>query len=272
MNKGYKHTWEQAVDWLRNQPEKYQLIRDCFYDDPPLESATRYYNSTEWSAINQLLEPLPKGKILDIGAGRGISSFAFASDGWEVTALEPDNSDIVGTGVIKQLQQPGINIEVIEDYGEEIPFEKETFDLVYGRAVLHHAADLKVFLKEVSRVLKKNGRFLFTREHVLSKSDDLDAFLQSHPLHHLYGGECAYLLKEYCDAIKRAGLRSEKILAPCQSDINLFPVSQAELFPRWRGKTRIPWPDWFLREFVVPVKDYINDTPGRLYSFYGSKI
>jgi hypothetical protein len=27
-------TWEQAVRWLREQPEQQDLVRACFYDDP----------------------------------------------------------------------------------------------------------------------------------------------------------------------------------------------------------------------------------------------
>jgi hypothetical protein len=36
-------TWEEAVLWLRNQPDQAELVRACFYDDPLPAAAERYY-------------------------------------------------------------------------------------------------------------------------------------------------------------------------------------------------------------------------------------
>jgi len=132
-------TWEEAVIWLRSQPDKADLVRACFYDDPLFAASERYYASTEWAAVRQLLAGR-RGKALDLGAGRGISSYALAKDGWDVTALEPDSSDVVGANAIRQLiKETDLNIAVVEEFGENLPFEPETFDIVFGRAVLHHA-------------------------------------------------------------------------------------------------------------------------------------
>jgi tRNA1(Val) A37 N6-methylase TrmN6 len=37
--------------------------------------------------------------VLDVGAGRGIASLLWALRVYEITALEPDPSDLVGNGV-----------------------------------------------------------------------------------------------------------------------------------------------------------------------------
>ena len=124
----------------------------------------------EWLAIRDELVFKNKGKALDIGAGRGISSYALTLDGWKVTALKPDKSDIVGTGAIKSFcEQAKINIKIIEAFGEKLPFPDNYFDLVYVRQALHHANDLNKFCCEVQRILKKGGIFIATREHVISK-------------------------------------------------------------------------------------------------------
>src|SRR6202040_1201267 len=123
----------------------------------------------------------------------GISSYALARDGWRVTALEPDPSDVVGAGAIEQLAAvSNLPIEVVRDWGETLPFADATFDLVYGRQVLHHARDLRTLCAEMGRVLKSGGTFLATREHVIFRDADLAVFLAEHPLHRLYGGENAY--------------------------------------------------------------------------------
>jgi hypothetical protein len=89
---------------------------------------------------------------------------------------------------------------------------------------------------EVNRVLKPGGVFVATREHVISKREDLELFLQKHPLHHLYGGENAYLLGDYVTAIKSSGLKIVKAIRSLESVVNYFPLSEDE----WREACRRP--------------------------------
>ena len=92
-------SWEQAVEWLRNQPEKNDLVKACYFDDPLVDAAERFYQSLEWTELRKLF-PIKKGRALDLGAERGIASYALAKDDWQVSALEPDPSDLVGAGAI----------------------------------------------------------------------------------------------------------------------------------------------------------------------------
>ncbi|WP_009634493.1 class I SAM-dependent methyltransferase [Synechocystis sp. PCC 7509] len=229
MNTNFTHTWEQAVSWLRSQPEQQALVKYCYYDDPIESAAERFSNSQEWLAVEKLLQGSLSGKVLDLGAGRGISSYAFAKAGCNVTALEPDPSALVGAQAIQSLvDKTGVAIQTVREYGETLPFAANTFDIVYGRAVLHHAQDLDKLCSEAARVLKPKGIFIATREHIISRKEDLPTFLQSHPLHNLYGGENAYLLTEYTNAIKKAGLKLKSAIAPYQSVINYAPMTEQE--------------------------------------------
>lgn len=278
-------TWEEAVQWLRNQPDQTFLAQACYYDDPLLETAKRFANSEEWQAVRLLLNRLT-GLVLDLGAGRGISSYALASDGWQVVALEPDSSNLVGTGAIYQLvQEAKLSIQVVEEYGETLPFPDHHFDLVYGRQVLHHACDLSQLMREVARVLKPEGQFVATREHVISKKEDLPVFLMNHPLHKYYGGENAYLLQEYLQAITGAGLRMERLLGPFDTVINYFPLP----YKTWLAKCQTPFRrklghritnllvndwhrvgKWLLKRQAIVISR-TDDNPGRLYSFVATK-
>lgn len=233
MNANFTHTWEQAVSWLRSQPQQETLVKDCYYDDPIELAAERFSNSEEWLAVQKLLLGHLSGKVLDLGAGRGISSYAFAKAGCSVTALEPDPSALVGAQAIQSLvDKTGVAIQTVQEYGETLPFAENTFDIVYGRAVLHHAQDLDKLCFEASRVLKPGGTLIATREHVISQKADLTTFLQSHPLHSLYGGENAYLLREYTEAIAKAGLNLKKVIAPYQSVVNYAPMTEVEFQTR----------------------------------------
>jgi ubiquinone/menaquinone biosynthesis C-methylase UbiE len=274
-------TWEEAVQWLRDQPEQQNLVKDCYYDDPLESVADRFSNSEEWLAVQQLLENHIPGKVLDIGAGRGISSYAFAKCGCQVTALEPDPSFLVGFNAIQSLvNNTQLPIQIVQEYGETIPFQDSTFDIVYGRAVLHHAQDLHQLCKEAARVLKPGGIFLATREHVISNKVDLPKFLESHALQFLYGGENAFLLKEYQSAITSAGLKIQKNIEPYESVINYAPMNQKEFsvilaskLARFTGQklaNRLAGFDIIQRIAGWYVSKTLN-TPGRHYSFLAVK-
>ena len=263
-------TWEEAVIWLRSQPDQEQLVRDCFYDDPLLDAARRYYASDEWKAIRKFL-PKTRGRALDLGAGRGISSYALANDGWIVTALEPDRSPIVGSAAIRNLAaEAGVDITVAEDWGERLPFGDETFDLVFGRQVLHHARDLGTLCSEAHRVLKPGGLFMAVREHVIRRREDLQIFLDSHPLHRLYGGENAYLLGEYTSAIEGTDIQLLCVLNPLESDINLSPDSKAAFKARLAEKLKLPWPHLIPDKALALLGSFLR-LPGGLFSFVGRR-
>ena len=258
------------MDWLRSQPDQQDLVRACFFDDPVIDAARRYYQSPEWNEVRRFLPP-GKGKALDLGAGRGISSYALATDGWETSALEPDPSELVGAGAIRSLMiGTGVSIHVVEQWGESLPFDDATFDLVYARQALHHARDLRQLCAEIGRVLKSGGTFIATREHVISKPDDLEAFLAKHPLHYLYGGESAYTTSEYRNAIEEGGIRLIQVLNPLESDINLHPETRSSIKAIAARRLHFPFPT-LIPGFLLDFAGSLMNTPGRLYTFVGRK-
>jgi SAM-dependent methyltransferase len=272
------NSWEDAVRWLRGQPDKAQLVADCYYDDPLLESAQRYWSSGEWQAVRALLHGR-SGAALDIGAGRGIASYALARDGFDVTALEPNPSELVGAAAIRGLAaETGLPIRVTEEFSERLPFEDDCFDVVFARAVLHHTRDLTAACREFLRVLKPGGIMVAVREHVISDKADLPAFFDIHPLHHQYGGENAFLLDEYMRAIDTAGFSELRVISPWHSPINFAPYDLdgvrraiAGRFGPFSGlvATLLKAPGaWPVVRMLLSATDR---RPGRLYSFVAYK-
>ena len=273
-------SWENAVLWLREQPDHQDLVRAAYYDDPLHDAAWRYWRSDEWQAIRALMLPAAQGAhALDVGAGRGIASFALAKDGFDVTALEPDGSAIVGAAAIRQLaRDAGLDIHVEQTFSEQLPFDDRRFDVVFARAVLHHTEDLAAACREFCRVLKPGGRLIAVREHVISRAQDLPVFLDLHPLHKLYGGENAFELSAYEAAIRGAGLHLEVVLAPFDSAINYAPHTLDSIYQELAARVarKLPgagpalrWllgrpPVWALARRVLTRLDH---RPGRHYSF-----
>jgi SAM-dependent methyltransferase len=274
-------SWEEAVKWLRHQPEKIGLVLGAYYDDPLMAAAERFYHSEEWQATRKYLGP-QRGAALDIGAGRGIASYALAKEGFSVTALEPDFSNIVGSGAIRKLAaESGLAIHVIEKRSESLPFQDKEFEVVFARAVLHHTQDLEASCQEISRVLKPGGRFIAVREHVITRPSDLPKFLATHPLHQICGAEAAFLLNRYLSAIRNAGLHLKHCLAPLSSPINFAPRTleelRKELIARFcRNSTCRTIASWLLSipgawTSVFWLLNLVDNRPGRLYSFVCEK-
>jgi SAM-dependent methyltransferase len=265
--------WEQAVLSLRADPLARALVNTCYYDDPLLDAAKRYHDSTEWAAVRKFIgNPLPGAKALDIGSGRGISAFALACDGWQAYALEPNPSSIVGAAAIRELANSSqLSINVFEEWGECLPFKDAEFDLVHCRAVLHHAHDLNALMREIKRVLKPGGIFAGIREHVVSVHADIPVFQAQHPLHNLYGGEYAYLLNEYLDAIQDSGLKITHTLNPLESEINTAPTTRLDIKRRWAGRFGLPMLARCIPNYALKVYGHMSTAPGRLYSFFAIK-
>ena len=226
-----KITWEQAVQKCMTDPDMAQLARSAYFM-PPVEAGRAYHASAEFAAIKNMLPTTP-GRALDLGAGNGILSFALACEGWEVTAVEPDPSALVGAEAIRAVAaETGAKISVIEAFGEAIPLEAAGFDLVVARQVLHHAADLPDFCSEMARLARPGATIITLRDHVISGPEQLEPFLAQHPLHHFYGGENAFTLMQYQQALTSAGLSIKSELKSFQSVINFDPLTSDEVLDR----------------------------------------
>ncbi len=268
-------TWEDAVRWLIGQPDQRALVEACYYDAPLAAAATRYRDGPEWQAVRALLPP-PPGRALDLGAGNGIASFALASDGWRVTAIEPDPSALVGAAAIRGLAAGhGLAIDVVEEWGESLPLADASVDVVFARQVLHHARDLPQLCRELHRVLVPGGRLVAVRDHVVSRAADLPAFFAKHPLHALYGGENAFTMAAYRAALTGAGLRIDRVLRAFDSPINLAPATRTDVIDAAAGRAaRLGVPRPVTRGVLggvfgpaAAIASRLDNRPGRLVSF-----
>lgn len=99
------------------------------------------------------------GRLLDLGCGFGTESMLLSPYCEDITAVDINEEKIL---VFKKLLgQTGIkNIKPIVANAEKLPFEKESFDIVFCNESLSHVSDIKKVLVEIRRVLKQNGQII----------------------------------------------------------------------------------------------------------------
>ncbi|MDJ1482402.1 class I SAM-dependent methyltransferase [Cytophagaceae bacterium YF14B1] len=280
-------TWEETIIYIRTLPEYQNLIHDAYLDEDLLKNVNRFKNSEEYKATLSFIKQFsPQAtKLLDIGAGNGISSIAFALDKFNVTAVEPDSSITVGSNAIRYVSDyyTLVNIQVIESYAEKLPFPDATFDIVYARQAMHHAQNLDLFVSEAFRVLKKGGIFFTVRDHVIHNNKEKIDFLASHPLQKFYGGENAFSITQYKNAFEKCGFEILITLSHFDSVINFAPKTEQEILAtdtNLKDTFNKKFP--FMSKFLFPLYKFyisarygkINDEsnmPGRLYSFIAQK-
>ncbi|MBA3331860.1 MAG: class I SAM-dependent methyltransferase [Actinobacteria bacterium] len=270
----------EAVRLLRRDPAHASRMHDAYITGDLRSDAQRFRASVEFAETLRLLGGDLAGRIvLDVGAGTGIASYAFASVGARVYALEPDPGGDLGRGAIAVVTAD-LDVEILAGVGETIPLGDAAADVVYARQVLHHAEDLPRLIRECARVLQPGGVLLACREHVVDDDEQLQEFLASHPVHQLAGGEHARPLRGYVTSITEAGLRLERTLGPLDSVINAFPAFRSEdelrRYPRALltaklGRLgallgRVPAVQTLVRRRIGRLAP-----PGRLYSFLATK-
>jgi ubiquinone/menaquinone biosynthesis C-methylase UbiE len=280
----YEYNYEESVRWMRAQSNNEALVKDCYLDEDNVTAAKRFAASEEFAEALEILGLVDSksAKVLDLGCGNGIASYAFASYGHQVSAVDPDPSGDVGLAAVKNVSEilSTGSITTFQSFAESLPFAENTFDVIYARQCLHHFSNLVQALKECRRVLKPGGLFLACREHVVSDDQQKKVFLEEHILHKLHGGENAYPVQTYISAIEEAGFQMQKLYAPFDTVINHFPASNAEI-QRWFSEALSRKIGNSLASLLVNVKFAENgfrkrlsescDAPGRLYSFLATK-
>lgn len=102
-------------------------------------------------------------KVLDIGSGYGGAARYIAKEyGCTVHCL--NLSETENQRNIARIESEGLEglVKVTTGNFEELPFDGESFDLVWSQDALLHSNQKEKVFWEVARVLNRGGRFLFT--------------------------------------------------------------------------------------------------------------
>jgi ubiquinone/menaquinone biosynthesis C-methylase UbiE len=106
----------------------------------------------------------PFGSALEIGAGTGYFTLNLMLAGLIREAVATDISHGMLATLSDSARSLGLEVRTVRTEAERLPFPDESFDLVFGHAVLHHLPDLDASFAEFVRVLRPGGTVVFCGE------------------------------------------------------------------------------------------------------------
>jgi len=126
----------------------------------------RYQEYAPWMKQAIEFEKFSGKSVLEIGFGMGTDLFSFASAGAKVYGvdLSPQHLEIARSRFA--LYNLPANLQLADT--ESLPFEDNTFDVVYSFGVIHHTPDTEKAVGEIYRVLKPGGQAILAVYHKTS--------------------------------------------------------------------------------------------------------
>lgn len=168
-----------------------------YQDDlPPFEEIKTY---TWTQLILQNAEEIKAKTTLETGAGSGKFTFTLANEGYDATAMDFNES------ILNSLKRKNTKvkkpIKIVEGNILNIPFEDNSFDLVFSEGVNEHflGCDREKAMREIVRVSKK--RVVIFVPDAQSKN-----YLEKHP--NIPKGEYPFVTTELIDLGKLCGLKN----------------------------------------------------------------
>jgi ubiquinone/menaquinone biosynthesis C-methylase UbiE len=133
------------------------IARDYhFYRTKKYPRGWFYNEMLEMPTTLKILGNVKGKKILDIGCGTGIYAKILSRKGARVCGID------ISEEMIKIAKKENPKIEFKIGDIEKLPYKNKEFDIILAALVLEYLPSWDRSLKEVRRVLKKNGIFVFS--------------------------------------------------------------------------------------------------------------
>lgn len=161
--------------------------------------------------------PLNKEKrVLEFGAGTGITSFILKDRVKEITLMD-NSSEMVKVMNGKIRASNAINLKALNFNLEHADYNDEKFDLIITQMVLHHVADIDLIISRFRKLLSPGGYLaiadLYTEDgsfhgpgftgHKGFDIEELSGILRKHGFININSDKCFIINKKISDAVTK---------------------------------------------------------------------
>uniref|UniRef100_UPI004047C6F2 class I SAM-dependent methyltransferase n=1 Tax=Algoriphagus sp. TaxID=1872435 RepID=UPI004047C6F2 len=158
-----------------------EAYNDTKFHDDSSGNMDDQLNLFNFSLLQKYVKNPKKLKLLEIGPGRGAFLKKASIEGFHTTAVE------LNSKLIDNLSK--FCDEVYTEDLTKINLIENSYDVIYFRDVIEHIPNPKIFLKEIYRILKKEGILIIDTHNIealifkLTKEYHTVIFGFEHPLH-----------------------------------------------------------------------------------------
>lgn len=238
---------KEVEKWWNESSDSFQKG----YFEPNSELTTAHYGVHAPSENNlKLLGNIRGKRILEVGCGGAQCSIAFAKKGAICTGIDLSREQLKhAEGLVKK---HGVRVRLVRgDFHDLGMFKPNSFDIAFSAWAFQYSPNLKKLFKQVHRVLKKGGLFVFSTEHpfYMTMDDKTQKMRRSYFKTGRYeemetwpdGSRHKFVsyrtkVSDIFNSLVDAGFRVERILEPLSIDEKLpemeekqFPTSMAKM-------------------------------------------
>jgi ubiquinone/menaquinone biosynthesis C-methylase UbiE len=131
--------------------------------DPSEQKRLILLNRLTNPAFVSFLEIPDKSRLLEVGAGTGILAIQLASMHTDSTIYTIE----ISYDQINNLQQKLDNLFFFQGDAHHLPFQDNSFDMIYCRYLLEHVRQPVCVLNEIYRLLKPGRKFFIQENNIL---------------------------------------------------------------------------------------------------------
>ncbi|WP_435155841.1 class I SAM-dependent methyltransferase [Haladaptatus sp. DFWS20] len=138
----------------------YERLADSYAERAP----TKPFNADlERPTTQGLLPDISGMEVLDAGCGPGITTEHLLDEGADVTGIDASPS------MLSHARERAPDAELLRcDFGQELPFESNRFDLVYSSLAFDYVEDWDSLFSELACILRPAGLVVFSSGHPIA--------------------------------------------------------------------------------------------------------
>lgn len=208
---------DEIKDWWEKTARDYQ-------DSGQIPVDIHYGPSSPNEDGLKLLGDLAGRDVLEIGCGGGQCAIAFAQRGARVTALDISEEQLKFARKLAKDHDARVTF-IQHDVKDIAPIESESQDIVFSAFALMFVEDRHAVFRDVFRVLRPGGTFVFSLDHPFYRKVDpetlkvVESYHETGPAYDDMEGLGKLLMFRYTigslhDALVSAGFAVERLIEP----------------------------------------------------------